>query len=653
MKKPRCMLTVDVEAWNRRAPDCYVDTLIYGRLNGEEWGIGRMMDIADKHDVKMTFFVDFAEVELYDDAILDAGRYIAARGHDLQIHCHYEFLAERVLERFPHLEKSYVAWHSCEDEKLSDYIVEYCLNHFRKCSKKNTIVFRGGGYRIGEAVLKKLKEKGISADASYNCLRPKQRPASKQFIFENGLLEYPLGILPETERTQETSLNFNASSLYPVCEDDIPRILEEYEKIFRDFYWYYGEDAAASVIMHSWSFCHNKERFQSTGYMDRPNPYAAELFDRFLEKFKEKLAFITAEQATERILPEKTADFDAMLSAYGTMSPENLERVEQLVRRKARDRQVVIWGRGWMESEIIQVRNLTQRLNAAFYISQDAHTVSQWRGRPVKTFEEAELSPDRHYVLVLARSVFRDIRERLSDRGFSEYEDYYDINRPVLRETDAPPQTVDGTPCPICGGTRYETYNGPRPRRCIACGSVERQRTIPKLFAENIGMERLKGEILHVSPGAAERKFFRQAGAERITTVDIRPEVKANLVADICAMPQVASDSFDLVFANCVLNHVYDDEAALSEIVRVLRSGGLFVVWTMPSSNRMKTTVNGDPTAWYGKETMEAYRVGTYRHYGETDFTAQLKRHFHQVRSYEKFDAVTQTSCCWYVCDKR
>ena len=44
-KKPKCMLTVDVEALALRAPAHHVDSLIYGRFNGEEWGIGRMMDI--------------------------------------------------------------------------------------------------------------------------------------------------------------------------------------------------------------------------------------------------------------------------------------------------------------------------------------------------------------------------------------------------------------------------------------------------------------------------------------------------------------------------------------------------------------------------------------------------------------------------------
>lgn len=47
MDKPRCMLTVDVEALPNRAASDHVNTLIYGRAGGREYGIGRMMDIAD------------------------------------------------------------------------------------------------------------------------------------------------------------------------------------------------------------------------------------------------------------------------------------------------------------------------------------------------------------------------------------------------------------------------------------------------------------------------------------------------------------------------------------------------------------------------------------------------------------------------------
>ena len=116
-------------------------------------------------------------------------------------------------------------------------------------------------------------------------------------------------------------------------------------------------------------------------------------------------------------------------------------------------------------------------------------------------------------------------------------------------------------------------------------------------------------------------------------------------------MPQVLSDSYDIVFANCVLNHVYDDEAALEEIHRVLRDKGLFITWVTGSGERNTVSV-ADPTEWYGQEAMDAYQVGTYRYYGEADFSLQLRHHFAKVQCYEKYDASSGLSCCWYVCEK-
>lgn len=50
---------------------------------------------------------------------------------------------------------------------------------------------------------------------------------------------------------------------------------------------------------------------------------------------------------------------------------------------------------------------------------------------------------------------------------------------------------------------------------------------------------------------------------------------------DICAMP-FADDSFDLVLATDIIEHVDDDQTALHEIARVLKPGGLVLV-TVPA----------------------------------------------------------------------
>ena len=147
-----------------------------------------------------------------------------------------------------------------------------------------------------------------------------------------------------------------------------------------------------------------------------------------------------------------------------------------------------------------------------------------------------------------------------------------------------------------------------------------------------------------------EKAYFKNVGATA-TTLDIRPECKADITADICNMPEVDGNEFDLVLACCVLNHVYDDGKALSEIKRVMKKGGRSLLWVTDSGS-LKNVYSDDPTQWYGKETFDKYKVGTFRYYGETDFIKLLKEHFDIVNCYEKFDDVTATQSKWYECIK-
>lgn len=646
MNKPKCLLTVDVEALQLRAASNHVNTLIYGRAEGKEYGIGRMMDIADKHGVKMTFFVDFAEYELYGDAIIEVGKYVVSRGHDLQVHCHYNLL-EKIVGKpaWVSMSENYYSWY--KDDGDARTAIGYVTDKFFECTGKMPVAYRGGEYRFGIGSLKALKEKGYRADLSYNYLRPSILPVNKQFRFENGIIELPMGILPNRK-----PLNFNYTSLLPQSRDDFDRVIADYQNLFDDYYEYYGSDAIASMLMHSWSFMHNRERFSKTGFIDEPNDTSAAFFDYFIEALKEKVDFISVTEAVDLVdnAKLKVADFHSVFPVDSSFSVPNLIRISDFIKEKAKGRRVVIWGKGWMESTIFQTVNFHKELDTAYYISNDADNLPTWRGKPVHKYADVTISPEQDFVFVVAQATFSEIRDTLRDLGFQEFEDYYDIQKKVpIIGTKGLKSEVQHT-CSICGSHVFETYNSEKARLCSDCGSVERTRTIPKLFSENVPVDFSKIKILHISPIRPERMFFKSAGAD-VTTIDIRPERKVDIVADICNMPEVAAESFDMVFANCVLNHVYDDEKALSEIKRILRPNGVALIWVLDSGT-LKTVVLEDPTGWYGKENYEKYKIGTFKYYGETDFTGQLRNHFSDVRCFEKYDEVTDSSCKWYRCVK-
>ncbi len=93
------------------------------------------------------------------------------------------------------------------------------------------------------------------------------------------------------------------------------------------------------------------------------------------------------------------------------------------------------------------------------------------------------------------------------------------------------------------------------------------------------------------------------------------------LSADLTALP-VASASVDCVIGLDVLEHVEDDEGALREIARVLRSGGVFV-FTVPASSAL----------WRHHDEL----YGHFRRYTKAGFAAHVRHAGLTIREYRFF----------------
>lgn len=648
MVKRRFMLTVDVEALPIRAASAHVNTVIYGLKDDKYHGIGKMMDIADKHDIKMVFFVDFAECAIYGDEIIEVGKYIISRGHDMQVHCHYDLLNELVGKPVWGKDNdNYYSWYKNDDD--SKKIIDYITDKYIQSACKPPIAYRGGEYRFGVSFLKLLKEKGYLMDLSYNCIRPEILPMNRQFEYENGLFEIPCSILEN-----KIPVNFNHKRFMPKSRDEFDKAINEYQKCFDDYYDYYGDTAICSMLMHSWSFMYDEENFKTTGHMDHPNEILEEFFDYFLSKFKNKMDFITCTQAIDKMKNEslKIVDFESVFSPRATNFKTKITAIPNTILEKKGDREFVIWGKGFLESQAFEAVDLNNELNTAFYISKDADSKRMHRGKPVYRYDEVAISPKTHYVFVIAKPEFNEIRDTLKNLGYKERQDYFDIqwNASQGKGKDGT-KKISEYKCNICGSNEIEIYNSDVFRRCSNCGSVERTRTALKVLTEHMNIDFANVDILHCSPSMAERLMFKNLAAKP-TTLDVRPECKVDIYADICNMPQVASDSFDLVFANCVLNHVYDDDLALAEINRVLKKDATALFYVMPADEGFKTTYDSDPSGWYGEENLKKYKVGTFRHYGEVDFIQKLEKYFSKVVCYEKYDEMTTYPVKWFKCIK-
>lgn len=166
--------------------------------------------------------------------------------------------------------------------------------------------------------------------------------------------------------------------------------------------------------------------------------------------------------------------------------------------------------------------------------------------------------------------------------------------------------------CPCCNSEheRFNTHRGRLNAACPACDSFERHRLmwLYLKFRTNIFIDRLNGlRVLHCSPKPILMKSLQ--AMEYLYYVPINLDYQS-VDIDLQMMP-FEDEFFDLVLCSHVLEHVEDDEKALNEIFRILKSGGhailLVPMW-------------GEQTKEHEKD-----KIGHLRIYG-TDFVDKVKR---------------------------
>jgi len=282
--KNRLMLTVDVEAFPKRAEKDHVERLIWGHYPDGRGGIGEMMDIADKYGVKLVMFLDYVEQFLWGEKILDVAREIHARGHDLQLHSHPELLPESFWRErgLPRLKVAGDA----TDEQANALFEFLCESHV-KATGTDPIAYRGGGYRYGAGTLRAMRAHGVRLNSSYNSAvenQPLRAGRLPQFKWNNGCVEIPISYASLTPmREKFYPLNFNQSnfSVIPMGTS------------LENFYREMGDAAIAVLVMHSWSF----SKIQESGYYSSPLPEHIARFDKFLSDIVGKVQIIDSRTA--------------------------------------------------------------------------------------------------------------------------------------------------------------------------------------------------------------------------------------------------------------------------------------------------------------------------------------------------------------------
>jgi SAM-dependent methyltransferase len=128
---------------------------------------------------------------------------------------------------------------------------------------------------------------------------------------------------------------------------------------------------------------------------------------------------------------------------------------------------------------------------------------------------------------------------------------------------------------------------------CPNCMSKNRERLVGAVLQNLLPVENTS--ILHFSPEKNLCIFLKTKA--RVTSADLLPgfykTIDPSIVNADATKLHFEDESFDIVIANHVLEHIPEDVKAIKEFYRVLKKGG-FAILQVPYSEKLETTIE-DP----------------------------------------------------------
>ena len=148
--------------------------------------------------------------------------------------------------------------------------------------------------------------------------------------------------------------------------------------------------------------------------------------------------------------------------------------------------------------------------------------------------------------------------------------------------------------------------------------SLERHRLLWLYLKNETGFFDKKIKLLHFAPEQAFYNRFKKLSSIQYDTIDINSPL-AMIKADICDLP-IKDNTYDFILCNHVLEHILDDNKAISELHRVLKKDGVGI-FQVPIDMKKEFTFQDDSIT----DKKERNKIfGQYDHvrvYGKDYFT--------------------------------
>ena len=139
---------------------------IFGKIKNKEYGIPLIMDIAERHSISLTFFVEvFSRSYFGEEETARVCEYILNRGHDIQLHLHPLFLNLTDSNLKSPVYKATLHSYSLEEQAS---MIREGQDILMRNGAKKPIAFRAGGFAANWNTLKALAMNGFLVDSSLN-----------------------------------------------------------------------------------------------------------------------------------------------------------------------------------------------------------------------------------------------------------------------------------------------------------------------------------------------------------------------------------------------------------------------------------------------------------------------------------------------------
>ena len=149
-------------------------------------------------------------------------------------------------------------------------------------------------------------------------------------------------------------------------------------------------------------------------------------------------------------------------------------------------------------------------------------------------------------------------------------------NDKLLRKVVSLSYKGDTHECNVCGFTmsKFIVLSNSN-KLCPQCGSLPRTRRLWQLIEPEVAGK----DVLHFSPSKSMSDRIAKSNPKTYVTTDYEDEFEAEKQHDIQAIDE-PDNSFDIIICYHVLEHIPDDRKAMSELYRVLESGGKCYIQT-------------------------------------------------------------------------